>query len=91
MHVYAVKDDLSKNLVHMHPSRQADRDGTWRDTVVFPSPGLWRVLTQATKDGVLHHLETSLVVTGEPRESAPVLPGFFPRAPGEGLDGASAA
>lgn len=71
MHVYAVRDDLESDMVHMHPVQQ-DEGAAWKDVIIFPSAGRWSMSMQAPTAGTLYDFDTIVDVGGT--ETATSLP-----------------
>lgn len=71
MHVYAVRDDLADETIHMHPPQQ-EGTAVWRDRSTFGSTGAWRVHMQGTLNGVLYEFWTPLEVVGPDTPATPL-------------------
>jgi hypothetical protein len=59
MHTYAIKTDLSGDLMHYHPTFKKERSA-WRQRMVFPEGGEWLVVTQFPVGDTLYQLRTHL-------------------------------
>lgn len=70
LHVYAVREDVLGEVVHMHPVRQGD-SADWHDTIVFPYSGHWRMDTQGPDDGTLYEFTTAFDVDSGDEKALP--------------------
>lgn len=72
-HVYVVSQDL-QFFLHLHPAQHAD--GTFRSEIVFPKPGLYRVLSEFFPEGGAPQsvVDTLLVSGGALADSPQTVP-----------------
>jgi len=68
-HVYVVSQDL-RFFLHLHPAQKSD--GKFQSDIVFPRPGLYRVLSEFTPaGGVPQSVVDSLLVSGVANSGSP--------------------
>jgi len=64
MHVYIIRNDLSGDILHLHPERPINKR-TLKIIAKFPFGGFWYLTAQTSKNGVTYQINSLLEVEGQ--------------------------
>lgn len=70
-HAYAVRNDLRGDLVHIHPTNNANTP-EWRDQLIARTSGEWKILLQTAYQGTVYNFLTPFPVSGASEEPKPI-------------------
>lgn len=65
MHVYLIRDDLTSEIIHLHPRESSTTPSLFEDSTTFPTGGKWRLANQFAAEHTLFNTVSMIDVLGE--------------------------